>query len=133
MDKSNIQVIRLSDYDSIDQIMSKHHDGLEGKPNGMAILFDSAPSSNLGIQTGLLKFALENYSSRIRGMDSISELNTEGEIDADLKDFLYNYMNIMTHALNSCSVRPNGSNLKEFEYFDKIELKSKLETLINRL
>lgn len=133
MEKKNIQVVRLSDYESIQQIMEAAHDELEGKPNGVAILFDSAPTSNIGIQTGLLRIAVENYASKIQSMEVIREYSDTGLIDGDLKDFIYRYMGIMTHILNSCSVRPNGSNMKEFEGFDRMELKMQLQTLIDRL
>ena len=133
MEKKNVQVVRLSDYESIQQIMEAAHDELEGKPNGIAILFDSAATSNLGIQTGLLRVAIENYASDIRSMETIREYSETGEIDGDLKDFIYRYMGIMTHILNSCSVRPDGSNMKEFEGFDRIELKMKLQALVDSL
>jgi len=130
MNNKEIALVNLSDYDSIEEALSpgSFEDPLV-KANGLAVIFSENAKTSTSMQVELFHFAIKQLLSRIKGMENISEHSSAGEIEPELKDFLYKTLLMNQWLFNSCSVR----ELKKFPDFDKVELKEMLLKLASSL
>ncbi|CAH6977124.1 conserved hypothetical protein [Vibrio chagasii] len=126
MTKNHVAIVSLNAYESIEEILEETPEQFNGKPNGLAIVFDSGAKQPLALQRDLLLMANNEFKSSVSELAPVHELSDNGDIDPDLKHLLIQHACFTENLLNCYSVRQNGSGLKELEGFDRMELKEKL-------
>ncbi|WP_425263583.1 hypothetical protein [Vibrio owensii] len=130
MEHQTLEIVRLSNFETVQDI-EKHKLPGGSSANGLAILFGRASEHPFEMQRELALLGLMQLSSSVRGLDCHHPHREDGEIDPDLKDFLYQFSQLGTWLLNSSSVR--DAKLDELASFDRIDLKEKLLNLANKL
>jgi hypothetical protein len=136
MNKSNIAIVRLSDYKTpadIDHAAANLFEDEDARPNGMAIIFGDNAEGLLGLQRDLLRTALKIYVDDVSKTDVRHTFNPNG-MDDDLKQFTKSFCRSLSWFLNCTSNnQPEPDELSEFHGFDRLELKSMLEKLAQSL
>jgi hypothetical protein len=134
MNKSNIAIIRLSDYKTpadIDHAAANLFEDEDARPNGMAIIFGDNAEGLLGLQRDLLRTALKIYADDVSKTDACHQWNHDIGMNDDLKQFTKSFCRSLSWFLNCTS--NNQPKFDEFHGFDRTELKSMLEQLARSL
>ena len=116
---NEVAMINLHRMDSIKEALEEgNFTNEKAKANGIAILFSEESKSRVSMQTELMHFSIDQLASSIKSLENVSEHNSKGEIDPELKDFVYQTLMFNQWLFNSHCFR--SGDLKEFQDFDKI-------------
>lgn len=131
---SKLKTINLKDFKTTEDILNKNFNELDGdKCQNWALVFSKQSESEkqTDLCEDMLRYSLDVFSSTLRNMDSINNIAKTGVIDDKLKFFLLKHFQITTWLINSYSV--TSPKMDEFACFDRMELKIKLQSLVEML
>ncbi|MFS1430681.1 hypothetical protein LMH73_027085 [Vibrio splendidus] len=133
MQPSSLSIIKLSNYETIDEILSETEIFSKdtAKPSGIAVLFSNEPENKNQVALDLFSMASKELRNKVKSHDSITNFRPNGDIDDDLKSFIYKLMMANESLINCASIQRD--NLKSFHDFDRIELKMIFQNLANML
>ncbi|MGR5367054.1 hypothetical protein [Photobacterium damselae] len=133
--KTTAKVISLCDFETTEQILSTDHDGLVGdKCMHAAVVFSgylNKEAKSMDRHLELIRLGFQGVLDELGGMESITELTPDGDIDDGLKAFLRSFALTSTSIANSLSVRQQ--KMDEFHIFDVIDLLDKVDNMSGML
>lgn len=128
-------LVDIKNFDSVSDLLDGTHPELVGGKCQRAVVLLSSnlgdDSKGMDVSLELIKIGLDNAMGSIRGMDAITSMNPNGEIDDKLKAFLLSFIGTSMGVFNSLSVRQ--ANMDEFHLFDVLDLLGKIDALNNTL